>query len=106
MFGALQQFLPKKVTVEGVDYCSYEGKTILPSASYKEKSSCSEVNCNKDFSMTIERFAERLFLLIIDVLKSNFSCGVYKTDKCERFEPDFTLDYPECCNKVCVEPIN
>ena len=60
---------------------------IKPGESYKTKQ-CSEIFCSKDFS------AEDL------------TCGSAAVDGCKYLEHDYSLEYPDCCNKICGEKVD
>ena len=67
------------------DYCNVDGQLIKPGESFKTKE-CSEILCSKDFTAR------------------GVSCGIAIEDGC-KMEPDFTLEYPECCYKICGEKV-
>jgi len=77
----------RKVCSSGkcIDYCNIDEINLMPgeAATY----SCNLVRCNEDYSINFE------------------SCGTAATDDCRRFGPDTTLEYPSCCNKICLDPI-
>jgi Single domain von Willebrand factor type C len=76
---------PLSVCVDGVceKYCSIEGYNIRPGQSVKTKF-CAELTCFDDFS------------------GEGVTCGVGSIPGCKRLDPDYTLKYPKCCNKICV----
>ncbi|CRL02964.1 CLUMA_CG015874, isoform A [Clunio marinus] len=64
-----------------VDYCDHNGQRILAGEEITEM--CTLVRCNEDYS------------------KDYRSCGVGATESCKKLSPDFSLPYPDCCNRVC-----
>ncbi|CAG9802423.1 unnamed protein product [Chironomus riparius] len=73
------------VTGKCEDYCNVDGQLIKPGESFKTKD-CSEIICSKDFTAR------------------GVTCGIAIEDGC-KMEPDFTLEYPDCCYKICGEKV-
>lgn len=62
-------------------FCKYGEELIKPGESIKTKE-CTEVVCNEVFKTIVN------------------TCVAAEMDGCT-MKPDFSLSYPECCNKIC-----
>ncbi|KAL7028552.1 hypothetical protein ACKWTF_005891 [Chironomus riparius] len=67
------------------DFCEVDSQLIKPGESFKTKH-CSEIFCYSDFSAR------------------GVTCGIAVLDGC-KMEPDYNLQYPDCCYKICNEKV-